>query len=293
MNPKPDWIKVAAPGEAGSQEEVGEILEKHELNTVCREADCPNQGECWKEGTATFMLLGDVCTRNCRFCDVDTGKPTKPDEKEPNRIKRAVRDLEIDYVVLTSVDRDDLSDGGAGHFKKTVEKIKEIRETPLVEGLIPDFAGKTSSLEKIAESGMEVVGHNIETVERLTPDVRDPRASYRLSLSVLEEVKKLDPSLVTKSSIMLGLGEKKSEVIEAMKDLRRSGVEIVTLGQYLRPTGKQLPVEKFWELSEFEELKEVGRDMGFSGVVSGPFVRSSYKAKETYLKAQEARRDGE
>ncbi len=288
MSPKPEWIKATAPGETGEEEEVGEILGDHELNTVCREADCPNQGECWKEGTATFMLLGRVCTRNCRFCDVETGNPDDENiEEEPKRIKKAVRKLGLDYVVLTSVDRDDLPDGGAGHFRATVEKIKENPDPPLVEGLIPDFSGETSSLREIKESGIDVVGHNIETVERLTPEVRDPRAGYQLSLSVLDELKKTDSDLVTKSSIMLGLGESKSEVIQTMEDLRSVNVDIVTLGQYLRPSGDQLPVKKFWEVSEFKELNDIGEELGFSGVVSGPFVRSSYKAKETYIKASE------
>lgn len=288
MATKPDWIKATAPGETEAEVEVGSILTEHGLHTVCREADCPNQGECWKDGTATFMLLGDLCTRNCRFCDVDTGDPGGSlAEGEPRRIREAVNELELDYVVLTSVDRDDLTDGGARLFEKTVREIEDISDSPLVEGLIPDFSGDDSSLQLIAESGMEVVGHNIETVERLTPEVRDSRAGYRLSLSVLKKIKEFDPELVTKSSIMLGLGEGRDEVIGAMEDLREAGVDIVTLGQYLRPSKDQLPVEKFWEASEFTELGNIARDLGFPGVVSGPFVRSSYKAKETYLKAIE------
>ncbi len=288
MATKPEWIKATAPGETETEVEVGAILAERGLNTVCREADCPNQGECWKDGTATFMLLGDLCTRNCRFCDVDTGDPGGSlAEDEPRRIKEAVNELGLDYVVLTSVDRDDLPDGGAGLFEETVREIKDISDSPLVEGLIPDFSGDDSSLQLIAESGMEVVGHNIETVERLTRKVRDPRAGYRLSLSVLEKIKEFDPELVTKSSIMLGLGEARNEVIDALEDLREVGVDIVTLGQYLRPSEDQLPVQKFWKASEFAELGDIARDIGFSGVVSGPFVRSSYKAKETYLKAIE------
>jgi len=288
MATKPDWIKATAPGETEAEVEVGSILDEHGLNTVCREADCPNQGECWKDGTATFLLLGDLCTRNCRFCDVDTGNPGgSVTEDEPGRIRKAVNELGLDYVVLTSVDRDDLPDGGAGIFEDTVREIKNIPNSPLVEGLIPDFSGDDSSLQLIAESGMEVVGHNIETVKRLTPEVRDPRAGYRLSLSVLKKIKEFDPDLVTKSSIMLGLGEERDEVVGAMEDLREVGVDIVTLGQYLRPSEDQLPVEKFWEASEFTELGGIARGLGFSGVVSGPFVRSSYKAKETYLKAIE------
>lgn len=289
MNSKPEWIKTTAPSMSPIEARVEQILTKHKLNTVCREADCPNRGECWKEGTATFMILGRYCTRSCRFCDVPTGNPDgKVDEDESERIRMAVRDLDLDYVVLTSVDRDDLSDEGAGQFRATVNQVKRTPDPPLVEGLVPDFSGKLSSLEKIAESKMDVVGHNIETVERLTPRVRDPRADYQLSLSVLEKLKELDPGLVTKSSIIVGLGESEEEVTKAMKDLRGSGVDIVTIGQYLRPTKAQLPVEKFWKGSEFEKFREVGEKLGFSGVVSGPFVRSSYKAKQTYLQVNEA-----
>jgi len=287
MSSKPGWIKAEAPGESEPEVKVGEILSEFELNTVCREADCPNQGECWSEGTATFMILGRKCTRNCRFCDVETGNPAgEVNRNEPEQLKRGVKRLGLDYVVLTSVDRDDLKDGGAGVFRTAIEEIKQLSSPPLVEGLIPDFSGEVSSLEKICESGVDVVGHNVETVKRLTPEVRDCRAGYDQSLFVLEALKDLDPDLVTKSSIMLGLGEEKEEVIETLDDLRRAEVDIVTLGQYMRPTKEQLPVERFWEVSEFEELKRRGEEMGFSGVVSGPFVRSSYRARETYLKAR-------
>lgn len=285
MNARPEWIKVRAPG-LDSKDKVGDKLRELGLNTVCREANCPNQGECWGQGTATFMLMGSVCTRNCRFCDVKTGNPEGAlDETEPNRVKRAVEEFELDYVVLTSVDRDDLSDGGAKHFRKVVEKIKEIPDPPLVEGLIPDFSGDPQSLELVARSGLEVVGHNIETVERLSPGVRDSRAGYKLSLSVLKKLNQINSNLVTKSSIMVGLGESEKEVRGAMKDLRRAGVDIVTVGQYLRPTKKQLPVEEFLDTSYFETIKRAGDKMGFSSVIAGPFVRSSYKAKETYMKA--------
>ncbi|MFB6215063.1 MAG: lipoyl synthase, partial [Candidatus Bipolaricaulia bacterium] len=207
MNVRPDWIKASAPG-LESEDRVGNKLEELGLNTVCREANCPNQGECWGQGTATFMLMGSVCTRNCRFCDVETGNPEGAlNETEPARLKRAVEEFELDYVVVTSVDRDDLADGGAEHFRRVVEEIKGVPDPPLVEGLIPDFSGHLESLETVARSGLEVVGHNIETVERLSPEVRDRRAGYRLSLSVLERVKRIDSDLVTKSSIMVGLGE--------------------------------------------------------------------------------------
>ena len=286
MNIKPNWIKASAPG-AESTDNVGDELNELGLNTVCREADCPNQGECWSHGTATFMLMGSVCTRTCRFCDVDSGCPDgELDDTEPQRLREAVVRLGLDYVVLTSVDRDDLKDGGAGHFRETVEEVKSINNPPLVEGLIPDFSGDAKSLELLAGSGLDVLGHNIETVERLSPVVRDRRASYELSLTVLNHVKQINPELVTKSSIMVGLGEKKGEVIAAMEDLRRVDVDIVTIGQYLRPTKEQLQVEKFWEADELEDLKRRGEQMGFSAVIAGSFVRSSYKAKETFLKAK-------
>jgi len=290
MNARPDWIKADAPGPA-SKEKVGDKLDELGINTVCREANCPNQGECWGNGTATFMLMGDTCTRNCRFCDVRTGNPGGYlDGDEPKRLKEIVDELGLDYVVLTSVDRDDLRDGGAKHFEKAVKAIKEIPDAPLVEGLIPDFSGETGSIELVARSGLEVLGHNIETVERLSPEVRDPRAGYSQSLSVLDRVKKIRPDLVTKSSLMLGLGEKKGEVVKSLKDLYRVGVDIVTIGQYLRPTKDQLPVQEFLDSSEFKDLERVGEEIGFTSVVAGPFVRSSYRAKETYLKAQKSNR---
>ncbi len=286
MNAEPEWIKASAPGPE-SEEKVGDKLKEIGLNTVCREANCPNQGECWGKGTATFMIMGDVCTRNCRFCDVKSGNPEGAlAHTEPEKLKSAVEKFELDYVVLTSVDRDDLANGGANHFKRVVEGIKEISNTPLVEGLIPDFSGDDRSLELISRSGLDVVGHNIETVERLSPEVRDRRAGYELSLSVLEKINQLTSNVVTKSSIMLGLGEDKKEVKESMEDLREVGVDIVTLGQYLRPSEDQLPVEEFIDTSDFEALKRAGEELGFSSVVAGPFVRSSYKARETYLKAQ-------
>ena len=290
MSQKPDWIKVNAPGST-SRERVGNKLDDLGINTVCREADCPNQGECWSNGTATFMLMGDICTRNCRFCDVRTGHPGgELDGDEPRRLKEVVNELELDYVVLTSVDRDDLRDGGAEHFGATVEAVKELRDAPLVEGLIPDFSGETGSIDLLARSGLEVLGHNIETVERLSSEVRDPRAGYSQSLSVLDRAKTTNPDLVTKSSLMLGLGEEREEVVESLKDLYRVGVDIVTIGQYLRPTEDQLPVDEFLSDSKFEEFERIGEEIGFASVVAGPFVRSSYKAKETYLKARKSNR---
>ncbi|MFB6290482.1 MAG: lipoyl synthase [Candidatus Bipolaricaulia bacterium] len=287
MRHKPDWVKASAPG-TESREKLGRKLDELGIDTVCREADCPNQGECWSDGTATFMIMGNVCTRNCSFCDVKTGHPGGTiDEKEPGRLKEAVKRLDLDYVVLTSVDRDDLPDGGAEHFLATVDALKEISDPPLVEGLIPDFKGKVDALERVARGGLDVVGHNIETVRRLTPKVRDARAGYELTLSVLEKMKEVDPDLVTKSSIMAGLGEELEEIERTLEDLYRVGVDIVTIGQYLRPTEDQLPVERFWDSTAFEELEDTAEEMGFKNVIAGPFVRSSYKAKEVYLETRE------
>ncbi|MFP4647306.1 MAG: lipoyl synthase [Candidatus Acetothermia bacterium] len=280
---KPEWIKSACPPEPRTREKISVLLSNLEINTVCREANCPNLNECWGAGTATFMLLGDRCTRNCRFCDVETGNPKgKLDPEEPEKIGRAVRQLNLEYVVLTSVDRDDLPDGGARHFSQVVESLKAAAKAPKIEALIPDFEGAQSSLELLVRSGPDVIGHNLETVERLTPKVRDSRAGYRQSLEVLRALKTLDKNLFTKSSLMVGLGEEEPEILQAMKDLREAGAEILTIGQYLQPGSDQLPVEKYWSPEEFARLKSAAENLGFEAVVSGPFVRSSYKAKEVY-----------
>ncbi len=287
MNSIPEWIKTVAPGDTENERSVSTNLSRYNLHSVCEEADCPNQGECWKDGTATFLLLGEVCTRNCGFCDVATGNPGSAlDEDEPENLRRAVVDLELDYVVLTSVDRDDLPDSGARAFRRSINALLELDDSPLVEALIPDFSGDTDLVREIADTGLNVIGHNVETVERLTPAVRDPRAGYEQSLNVHRFISSEYPEIVTKSSIMVGLGESEGEVISTMEDLRRAGVDVVTIGQYLRPTLDQLPVEKYWELSEFQALEKAGLDLGYSAVLSGPFVRSSYKAKETYRAAR-------
>lgn len=279
---KPSWIKINLPrGERYLR--VREILKKHSLHTVCEEARCPNLGECWGMGTATFMILGDICTRRCRFCAVRTGNPKgKIDREEPERIAIAVKELNLKYVVITSVDRDDLFDGGAEEFAKAVIAIKEKDSKIEVETLIPDFSGDLESLKKVVDAEPDVMGHNLETVERLTPLVRDKRARYRLSLGVLKRIKILNPGIVTKSGIMLGFGEEREEVLKTMEDMRGTGVDILTLGQYLQPTLKHLPVKRYISPEEFDEYKEVGMRMDFKDVLAGPLVRSSYYAERSF-----------
>jgi len=281
---KPPWLKVQAPG-GENYTFIKEKLREKKLYTVCEEASCPNMGECWKAGTATFMLMGDVCTRGCRFCHVSSGKPAFLDKDEPSKVASVICELGLTYVVLTSVDRDDLPDGGAAHFTQTVQEIKKRNKKIIVESLIPDFQGLEISLKTMAESGAEVLDHNLETVRRLTPRVRDRRCSYDTSLFVLKRLKELNPKIYTKSSLMLGLGERETEISEAMDDLRSVGVDILTLGQYLRPSNKQLPVQEFIHPSTFEAYKKMGESKGFLYVASGPLVRSSYKAGEFFVEA--------
>ena len=256
------------------------------LTTVCEEARCPNLSECWSGGTATFMLLGELCTRGCSFCSVKTARRGEPvDPEEPQKVLEAVEQMGLRYVVLTSVDRDDLPDQGASHFASTVRHLKEHLPELLVEVLIPDFKGDEGCLELVAESGAEVLAHNVETVERLTPSVRDPRAGYGQSLDVLRRLKDLRPDALTKSSLMLGHGEREEELVEAFRDLRGAGVDLLTLGQYLRPSLKHRPVAEFVAPERFEALGRVALVEGFRHVASGPFVRSSYKAGELYVES--------
>jgi lipoyl synthase len=255
-----------------------------QLNTVCEEAQCPNIGECWGGGTATIMLLGDTCTRGCRFCAVKTSvAPPPPDEAEPFRTADAIAKWGVDYIVLTSVDRDDLEDGGAGHFATTVGCIKALKPEMLVECLVSDFAGDEISVAKLAVSGLDVYAHNVETVERLQRYVRDHRAGYRQSLRTLEAAKEAAPAVYTKSSLMLGLGERDDEVRQAMVDMRSVGVDVLTLGQYLRPTEQHLSVVEYVSPEKFKYWETVGKQLGFKYVASGPLVRSSYKAGEFFL----------
>jgi lipoic acid synthetase len=283
LSQKPEWLKVKAPG-GENFSSIKEVLRKFNLNTVCEEASCPNLGECWGGGTATFMLMGETCTRGCRFCDVDSGHPEEEiDRFEPMKIARAVSEIELEYVVLTSVDRDDLPDGGADHFATTVEMIRELDPSIYVETLIPDFQGNHDHMDRMCSSEPDVLAHNLETIERLTPEVRDPRAGYEQSLDVLEYAKERNPDQITKSSIMVGWDETRDELRQAMQDLRSVGCDILTFGQYLRPSSKHKEVDRFVPPEEFEELKEEGEEMGFSFVASGPLVRSSYRAGEFFV----------
>ncbi len=284
--PKPNWLKVRAPG-GENYVRLKQLFRSLNLHTVCEEASCPNVGECWGGGTATVMLLGDTCTRGCRFCHVKTGKPGGVvDELEPLKVGSAIGSMDLTYIVLTSVDRDDLPDGGADHFGRTVEEIKKRSPQMLVEVLVSDFKGDLKAMERIVASGADVIAHNIETVERLTKRVRDLRCGYRQSLSVLAHVKKIKPTAYTKSSIMVGLGETREEMSQAMDDLREAGVDILTIGQYLRPSQKHLPVEEFLNPTVFKEYEEMGLAKGFKFVPSGPLVRSSYRAGEKFIESQ-------
>jgi len=282
---KPDWLVVRPPG-GQSHAELKSLFGKLNLHTVCQEAHCPNVHECWSGGTATLMLMGDVCSRACRFCNVTPGRPGGAiDSLEPENVAFALSEMGLTYVVLTSVDRDDLADGGAGHFARTIRLVKERIPGLLVEVLIPDFQGDLDSLRKVVEAGPDVIAHNIETTLSLTPRVRDPRAGYWQSLSVLRNAKKLDPGVHTKSSIMVGLGESEEEVAAAMAHLRMAEVDFLTVGQYLRPSGRHLPVAEYVKPSQFERYRALGEEMGFKYVASGPLVRSSYRAGEFFIRS--------
>lgn len=282
--PKPDWLKVRAPS-GENYTRIKDMLGELKLATVCQEAKCPNMGECWSGGTATFMLMGEVCTRGCRFCHIKTGNPKGAiDPFEPEKVAYSISQMKLEYVVITSVDRDDLPDQGVSHFARTVSTIKKLAPELIVEILTPDFRGQQDLIWELVESKPDVFAHNIETVERLTPSVRDPRATYRQSLSVLDLVKKKDPTRYTKSSIMLGLGEKDDEVIQALKDLRSVDCDVVTFGQYLQPTKRHLKVEEYITPEKFEEWQTIAESMGFLYVASGPLVRSSYRAGEFFMK---------
>ena len=278
--PKPPWLKARAPSGAGYQS-VRALVREHRLATVCEEAKCPNIGECWNAGTATLMLMGAVCTRACRFCSVDTGNPHGwLDAQEPANAARTVELMKLAYVVLTSVDRDDLPDGGAAHYAACVRAIKQRNPHTAVEALTPDFQGNRRDVATVVDSGIEVFAQNIETVRRLTHPVRDPRAGYDQTLAVLAYAKAHRPALLTKSSVMLGLGESDAEIGETLADLRAAGVDIVTLGQYLRPTLNHLPVERFVAPGQFDRYRAQALARGFLECVAGPLVRSSYRAEQ-------------
>jgi lipoyl synthase len=278
-------LKVRAPGGA-QYTELKETFRSLDLHTVCEEARCPNVGECWSEGTATIMLLGDVCTRGCRFCAVTTGDPRGAvDVREPEHVARALSKMSLQYVVMTMVDRDDLLDGGASHVGRTVSRLRELRPDMLIETLLGDFAGHLDYVDTTVDAKPHVWAHNIEVVERLQRTIRDVRCSYERSLGVLRRVKVRDPSMVTKSSIMVGVGETDEEVLQTMKDLRDCGVDIVTLGQYLRPTVKHAEVKRYVTPEFFATYEEEARRLGFAYCASGPLVRSSYKAAEVFVKS--------
>ena len=274
------WLKKRLPlGETVDQ--VRGLMQDKSLHTVCQSARCPNLNECWSRKAATFMILGDICTRTCRFCTVPKGKPEALDANEPGEVADAAARLGLNHVVVTSVDRDDLPDQGAGHFAETIRQIRDRLPNAVIEVLTPDFRGEESLIEVVAEAKPTIFNHNLETVPRLYPRVR-PGAGYQQSLDLLRHVKARYPQQFTKSGLMLGLGETMDELEEVMQDLRDHGVDILTLGQYLRPTLKQLPVERFVTPEEFEALGARGKEMGFLSVASGPFVRSSYNAAEVY-----------
>jgi len=279
---KPDWLRTAVPAGAGF-DATNERLRAYGINTVCSSAHCPNLAECWGRGTTTFMILGDTCTRHCRFCAVKTGNPQgAADETEPQRVAQAVAELKLLYVVLTSIDRDDLPDLGAGMFAETVRQIKRRPSSPLVEVLTPDFGGREELIRQVVEAAPDVFGHNLETVERLSPGVRDPRADYRRSLDVLATVKRIVPKMTTKSGLMVGLGETDDELRQALRDLRVAGCDIVTVGQYLQPARRCLPVERYVTPEEFVALEKEALAMGFKGALCGPLVRSSFRADSLF-----------
>jgi lipoic acid synthetase len=282
--PKPPWLKARLP--AGERfERLRGTVREHRLATVCEESICPNIGECWNNGTATIMLMGKVCTRACQFCAVDTGNPRGwLDPEEVENSARTVELMNLDYVVITSVDRDDLPDGGARHYADCIRAIKARCPQTAVEALTPDFAGNLADVSTVLDSGLDVFAQNLETVERLTHRVRDARAGYAQTLAVLAHAKRYRPDVLTKSSLMLGLGETEDEIVAALDDLRNAGVDIVTFGQYLRPTVNHLPVEHFVTPAEFERYRGSGLARGFLEVVAGPLVRSSYRADRVFEK---------
>lgn len=275
---KPDWLRIRLPS-GGRFAEVREVVREHRLATVCEESHCPNMGECWNHGTATIMLMGSVCTRACRFCAVDTGNPRGwLDADEPAQAAEAVQLMGLRYVVLTSVDRDDLPDGGASHYAACIRAIKARCPQTAVEALTPDFDGREDAVATVVDAGLEVFAQNLETVERLTSRVRDPRAGYQQTLDVLAFAKRQRPDVLTKTSLILGLGEEEDEILRAMDDLRACDVDVLTMGQYLRPTRNHLPVARWVPPEDFERYRQWGLERGFVEVASGPLVRSSYRA---------------
>ena len=275
---RPPWIRVRAPS-GETYEQVRRLMRSKTLHTVCEEAQCPNLGECWGRGTATFLMMGDTCTRSCGFCDIKTGRPSPLDWSEPNRIAESVRAMGLQHVVITSVNRDDRPDGGAPIFAMVIRRIRQLQPGCSVEVLIPDFKGSELALKIVMDAQPEILNHNVETVPRLFKKVQ-PQDRYEWALTTLENAKKLNPMVLTKSGIMLGLGETLDEVKATMAELVAVGVDILTIGQYLQPSQGHLPIERYYTPSEFDELRVHGLDMGFKWVESGPLVRSSYRAAE-------------
>ena len=276
-SPKPAWLKVRAPGGPKYLRLKG-LMREWNLHSVCEEAHCPNIGECWERGTATFMILGDVCTRNCGYCAVTHGRPQWEDREEPERVGRAVGELALEHVVITSVNRDDLADGGAAHFAATVGAIRRHAPGCRVELLIPDLQGNADALDTVIAAGPDILNHNTETVPRLYKVARHG-GRYERTLDLFRRARRVAPGLLTKSGIILGLGEERDELVATLRDLREADVNILTLGQYLRPSAQHLPVARYYHPDEFRELGEIGRALGFAHVESGPLVRSSYHAK--------------
>jgi lipoic acid synthetase len=273
---KPDWLKIRLP-KTNEYHVLNDLIAKSNLHTICSSGKCPNMGECWAAGTATFMILGDICTRGCKFCNVTTGKPFPPDADEPQKLAEAIQFLTLRHAVITSVDRDDLPDGGAQHWADTILKIKELNPDVTIETLIPDFDAKHALLDVVIQGKPDIISHNLETVARLTPEVRT-KAQYKTSLETLRYL--AEKGITTKSGIMLGLGETKEEILETMDDLLSVNCFIMTIGQYLQPSTNNLPVERYVTPEEFEELKQIGLNKGFRFVESGPLVRSSYHAEK-------------
>jgi lipoic acid synthetase len=280
----PEWFKVPMPG-GPNYMELKDRMRSSKLHTVCEEARCPNIGDCWERKSATFMILGDICTRRCHYCAVTTGRPIGVDVGEPERLAQTVKDMGLKYCVITSVNRDDLADGGAFIFGMCIKRIRETSPGCQVEVLIPDFDGNEVALQRLVKARPDVLNHNIEAARRVFPKVR-PRGNYQRSLDLLARVKEIDAVMPTKSGIIVGLGEDTDEVVETMKDLRSVGCDLLTIGQYLRPSQKHWPIARFYKPSEFEELRKVGMELGFKHVASGPLVRSSYHADEQHAAAK-------
>lgn len=275
---RPEWIKVRAPS-GETFEKLHQLMRSKALHTVCEEAGCPNMGECWGSGTATFLMLGDVCTRTCGFCDIKHGRPETLDWLEPERVAQAVKSMNLRHAVITSVNRDDRRDGGAPIFAMVIRRIREIQPGCSIEVLIPDFKGKPEALQIVMQARPEILNHNVETVPRLFKQVQ-PQDSYEWARATLTNAKLMDPEVLTKSGIMVGLGETMDEIKETMRDLRSWGVDILTIGQYLQPSRKHLPIARYYTMDEFAELRRFGAEIGFRWVEAGPLVRSSYHAAE-------------